>query len=101
MRCNRSSAGRSRGPANFRYWAGSQGIERLSVLFHGDCFVAEFILGLAEGQTRGLLAMTSAVAVIASEAKQSRAQFVGCLRRVEGGKAGPGAPAMRLDPGAL
>src|SRR4051794_16993384 len=23
-RCNRSSAGRSRGPANFRYWAGSQ-----------------------------------------------------------------------------
>src|SRR5579864_5441643 len=24
MRCNRSSAGRSRGPANLRYWAGSQ-----------------------------------------------------------------------------
>src|SRR5206468_11532290 len=23
-RCNRSSAGRSRGPTNFRYWAGSQ-----------------------------------------------------------------------------
>src|SRR5262245_17306237 len=30
MRCNKSSAGRSRGPANFRYCAGSQGISELS-----------------------------------------------------------------------
>src|SRR6476659_5617836 len=26
IRCNRSSAGRSRGPANFKYWAGSHAI---------------------------------------------------------------------------